>query len=276
SDGSVSARFALSDEVATPPLFAGQQLVVATRDGVVAALAWPQGQRTWTRDDVDAVGLARLGSDLVVTCRDGRLERWDADGRPRWRFDAGRGLATAACLHRGHAFVFDEDGWLHAVDLVRGVRRFKVEVGPSVAAPVAVDGVLLLTARSGEVHAFDARSHEVRWSYDLEGELWAPPAVALGHVFVASWGERLHALTLKSGDDAWSVDLPAPVTAPPVVAAGIVYVATEGGELLAFDAAGGRDAGRHQVSHAPIQAGPLPIGDALVVAAIDGTVHCLQ
>ena len=276
SDGSVSARFALSDEVVTAPLFAHERLVVATRDGVVTALAWPQGRPAWTRDDVDAVGLARLGDDLIVTCRDGRLERWDAQGEPRWRFDAGRALATAACLHRGHAFVFDDAGWLHAIDLQRGVRRFKVEVGQSVAPPVAVDGVLLLTARAGEVHAFDVATHDVRWSYDLEGEVWAPPAVAGGHVYIASWGERLHALTLKSGDDAWSADLPAPVTAPPVVAAGVVYVATEGGDVLAFDATGGRPAGRHRVSHAPIQAGPLPIGDALVVAALDGVVHCLH
>jgi eukaryotic-like serine/threonine-protein kinase len=64
SDGSVSARFALSDEVVTAPLFAHERLVVATRDGVVTALAWPQGRPVWTRDDVDAVGLARLGGDL--------------------------------------------------------------------------------------------------------------------------------------------------------------------------------------------------------------------
>ena len=276
SDGSVSARFPLSDEVATPPLFGGDRLYVASRDGAVSALAWPQGRPLWSRDDVDAVGLSAYGLDLLVAARDGRLERWDRHGTARWRFDAGSALATAACLHRGQAYVFDVDGWLHAVDLASGSRRFKVEVGVSAAAPVAVAGVLLLTARAGEVHAFDVTTHEVRWSYDLEGEVWAPPAVAGPHVFVASWGERLHALTLKSGDDVWDRPLGAPLTAAPVVAAGVVYAATEAGELLGFDAAGGRPIVRHQVTHGPIQASPLPIGDALVVAAIDGSVHCLE
>ncbi len=276
ADGSVSARFPLSDEVATAPLFAHDRLIVASRDGVVSALAWPQGRLAWTRDDVDAVGLARFGSDLIVTCRDGRLERWDEDGTSRWRFDAGHALVTGACLHRGQALVFDETGWLHAVSLEHGSRRFKVEVGASVAAPVAVAGVALLAARDGELHAFDLEKHEVRWTYDLEGALWAPPAVAGRNVYVASWGERLHALALRSGDDVWQQTLPAPVTAAPVVAAGVVYVATEGGDLLAFDAVGGRPLGRHQVARTPIQASPLPLGDALVVAAIDGTVHCLE
>ncbi len=276
ADGSLSARFALSDEVATPPVFACGQLVVASRDGVVSALSWPRGEPAWTRDDVDAVGLARYGRDLIVTCRDGRLERWDEHGSPRWRFDAGRPLVSAACLHRGQALVFDDAGWLHAVSLERGVRRFKVEVGRSVAAPVAVDGVALLAERSGELHAFDLERHEVRWTYDLEGDLWAPPAVSGRQVFVASWGERLHALALRSGDDVWEQPLFAPVTAAPVVAAGAVYVATENGELFAFDAVGGRPLGRHQVAHAPIQASPLALGDAIVVAAIDGTVHCFE
>lgn len=276
ADGSVSSRFALSDEVATPPLFAHGQLVVASRDGAVSALRWPRGEHAWSRDDVDAVGLARYGSDLVVTCRDGRLERWDEHGATRWRFDAGSGLVSAACLHRALAFVFDEGGWLHAIDVAKGVRRFRVEVGPSVAAPVAIDGVLLLASRAGEVHAFDVERHDVRWTYDVDGALWAPPAVAGPHVFVASWGERLHALALRSGDDVWERRLPAAVTAAPIVAAGVVYVATEGGELLGFDASSGRPTGRHQVAHAPIQASPLPLGDGLVVAAVDGTVHCYE
>ena len=274
ADGSVSSRFALSDEVATSPLFAHGQLVVASRDGAVSALRWPRGERAWSRDDVDAVGLARYGSDLLVTCRDGRLERWDEHGATRWRFEAGSGLVSAACLHRALAFVFDEGGWLHAIDVDKGQRRFRVEVGPSVAPPVAIDGALLLSSRAGELHAFDIARHEVRWTYDVDGALWAPPAVAGPHVFVASWGERLHALALRSGDDVWERPLPSAVTAAPIVAAGVVYVATEGGELLAFDASSGRPTGRHTVAHAPIQASPLPLGDGLVVAAIDGTVHC--
>jgi eukaryotic-like serine/threonine-protein kinase len=115
----------------------------------------------------------------------------------------------------------------------------------------------------------------VLWTYDLEGELWASPAVSGPLVFAASWGTHLHALALRSGDDVWAAPLPGPVTGSPVVAAGAVYVATETGELLVFDARSGRDVGRHRISHAAIQASPLPVGDALVVAAIDGQVRCL-
>jgi eukaryotic-like serine/threonine-protein kinase len=274
ADGGLHASFALRDEVSAPPLYQAGQVIVTTRDGAVQALKWPQGRPEWSAESVDAVGIAALGDDLVVARRDGRLERWDASASTRWRFDAGAPLATAPCLHRGLAFVFDGDGWLHAVTLDRGMRRFKVEVGQAVAPPVASGGVLLLPARGGELHAFDIARHEVIWTYDLEGEQWASPALTGPLLYAASWGTYLHALSLRTGDDVWSAPMPGPVTASPVVAAGAVYVATETGELLVFDARSGRALDQHRVSHAAVQASPLPVGDAVVVAAIDGQVHC--
>ncbi|CAN5697203.1 serine/threonine-protein kinase [soil metagenome] len=273
ADGGLHATFSLRDEVYAPPIYVGGQVIVTTRDGAVQALAWPTGRPEWSVEGVDAAGMTALGDDLVVARRDGRLERWDASASARWRFDAGAPLATPPCLHRGLAFVFDVEGWLHAVTLDHGARRFKVQVGHAVAGPVAAGGVLLLPARNGELHAFDIAKHEVMWTYDLEGELWASPAVAGPFVYAASWGTKLHALSLRTGDDVWSVDMPGPVTASPVVASGAVYVATETGELLVFDARSGRALGRHLVSHAAIQASPLPIGDAVLVTAVDGQVH---
>jgi eukaryotic-like serine/threonine-protein kinase len=275
ADGGVHATFALRDEVSTPPLFSCGQVIVTSRDGAVQALAWPQGTPEWSVDGVEAVGIAGYGEDLLVARRDGRLERWDANASARWRFDAGAPLVTAPCLHRGLAFVFDGDGWLHAVSLDRGARRFKVEVGQAVAAPVAADGVVFLAARSGELHAFDIERHEVLWTYDLEGEQWASPAVWGPYVFAASWGKRIHALSTRTGDDVWSAPTPGPVTASPVVAVGTLYVVTETGELLTFDARSGRRFTEHRVSQAAIQASALPVHDAVIVAALDGTVHCL-
>jgi eukaryotic-like serine/threonine-protein kinase len=274
ADGGVHASFSLRDEVSTPPLYHQGQLIVTTRDGTVQALSWPQGRLEWSAEHVDATGITGLGDDLLVARRDGRLERWDANASAKWRFDTGAGITSAACVHHGLAFVFDGDGWLHAVSLDRGVRRFKVEVGSAVASPVAADGVLLLPARNGELHAFDIARHDVLWTYDLDGELWASPAVSGPYVFAASWGPKLHALSLRSGDDVWQAAMPGPVTASPVVAAGVLYVATETGELVTLDARSGRPLSQTRVSHAAIQASPLPIDDAVVVAALDGQVHC--
>jgi serine/threonine-protein kinase len=277
ADGAVHARFELEDEVSTPPLVTGGRLWLAARDGSLQARAWPSGERVWLSPDTDAVGLTPTGTDVLVACRTGRLERWGAGPREvRWSVELGAAAATAATVHEHLALVAADDGWLHAFDVRDGSPRFRVDVGPMAAPPVSAGHVVLLATRAGEVHAFDPAAHEVRWSYDVEGEIWGPPAVAGRHAFVASWGTRLHALTLRSGDDVWSVPSPHPVTAAPVVAAGVLYVANEGGELLAYDVRSGKELARHRVSAGAVQANPLPVDDVIVVAALDGTVTCLR
>src|SRR5690606_22865966 len=129
-----------------------------------------------------------------------------------------------------------------------------------------------LPVRTGELHAFDLEKREVLWSYDLEGEQWSTPVVWQQYVYATSWGQRLHALTLSSGDDVWTRPLPGPVTATPAMAAGALYVGTENGDLIALDARTGRVLHSRRLTTGAIQASPLPLGDAVFVAALDGTV----
>lgn len=277
ADGGLHARFALEDEVSSAPLIVGDRLWITARDGSLHVIGWPDGELRWRSADMDAVGLTALAGDVLVACRDGRLERWGPEARePRWRRELGSPAATPPTVHGNLVVTATIDGWLHAVDARDGANRFRVEVGPMVSPAVSAGRLLLLPTRAGELHAFDARSHEVAWTYDVEGELWGPPAVGGRLVFVGSWGTQLHALALRSGDDVWSAKLAHPVTAAPVVAAGSLYLANEGGELLAFDLRSGRELARHRVAAGPVQASPLPYGDGLVVAALDGTVTYLS
>ena len=271
ADGGTVTTFAADDEVSTAPIYAGGRLYISSRDGGVQAISWPTGQHLWSDPDFGAVGLLPFGDGLLVTTNDG-LERIDADRESRWLYEADSPAATPPTLHHGQAAFASIDGWLHVADALEGKGRFKVEVGNILSPPVAHDGILLLPVRDGELHAFELASREVLWSYDTAGEIYGPPAVWNGRVYLATWGRKLRCLTLRTGDDVWERELPAPVTASPTIAAGTLYLATEGGELLAFDARSGRELWRERVSHSPLQASPLPLGDEIVVASLDGTV----
>ncbi|HRP47222.1 MAG TPA: PQQ-binding-like beta-propeller repeat protein, partial [Trueperaceae bacterium] len=213
----------------------------------------------------------QYGAELVVAMDDG-VAQWSAAGEERWRLSLGARPATAPTLHGGLAIVPTRDGWLHAIRSNTGASAFKVEVGAVATPPAAAGGLLLIPVREGEVHAFDLAKREVVWSYDLEGEQWSTPVVWQQYVYVVSWGQRLHCLSLRSGDDVWTRPLPAPVTASPCVAAGALYVVTEGGDLIILDARSGRVLLLDKVANAAIQASPLPLGDRVIVAALDGTV----
>lgn len=272
ADGAEHDRFELADEVEHPPLVAAGRLWVASRDGGLAQIAWPEGRTVWRDEAVDAAGLAAVGGGLLVARRDGTLERWDEGRHPLWRVELGAPAAVPPLVHRGEAIVLDAGGGVHAVALEDGRPRFRAGLGAAPAPAAAAEGTLVLAERSGEMHGFDLSEREVRWSYGLEGEVWSGPAIWNERVYAAGWSRVLHCLSLRTGDEAWTRPLPAAVTASPVVASGVVWLVTEGGELLGFDARTGDPRGTWPVAPAPLQAPPLPLGDRLIVAATDGTV----
>lgn len=276
ADGVEVLSIPAADEVSTAPVYAHGRLYMVSRDGSLSVADWPDGSLRTEQADADAVGVLPLGRDLLVTTGGGELQLLDTDLRPRWSYQAVEPASTPPMVHGGMAVFQTADGWLHAVDHATGKGRFKIEIGTTAAAPVGQDGVLILTVRNGELHAFDSAAREVRWSYDLDGEVYGSPALWQGRVFVASWGRTLHCLAWSSGDDLWEQQLPAAVTASPVVAGGILYVACESGEVLAFDARSGTPLWHDRASHGPIQASPLPLGNRLIVAALDGSITAYE
>ncbi len=271
ADGTTEAEFRTDDEVNTAPLYHHGHLAVVSRDGALSLLSWPGGRTLW-REAVGAVGVTPFGRDLVISSRDGNLQARGLDNGLLWRSEAASPLLTPPVLYRGTVYGVTQEGWVHGVDAKTGEGKFKVKLGSVAAAPAAKDGLLLLPERSGELHAFDLDKLEVRWSYGLEGQLWASPVCWHSYVYAVSWANTVRCLSLPTGDDVWEQGLDAPVTATPVVAAGRLYVVTEGGQLLVFDALTGQRLFEDSVTLGPIQASPLVLNDTVIVAALDGTV----
>ena len=272
TDGGLHATFDAADEVSAPPLVHRDTLFVISRDGSLTAYGWPEGKVAWRDEESDVVGLSVYGRDVVCTTRHGMLQRRRVDGSVVWDAEVDGALATPPTLAGSLVFASTADGWLHAHRVEDGAPAYKLEVGPMVAPPTNAGSLLLIPERVGSLHGFDVATRSVAWTYDFEGDLWGGPAVADRRVFVASWSQTVRCLAAATGDDLWHAELDAPVTASPVVAGGSLLVATEGGTLHVFDARSGTPQGRHRISMSAIQASPLPAGDLILIAAIDGRV----
>ena len=138
--------------------------------------------------------------------------------------------------------------------------------GNSVTEPLAVDGVLYFAAGLSVVHAVDAASGELLWSYDPRvGEkggmnmrtAWGVRGIAWsnGKVYTGTQDGRLIAIDATSGKPVWSVQtldpgLPAHVNGAPRVFNGKVIIgwaSTMGvnrGYVTAYDAETGEKAWR--------------------------------
>lgn len=265
-------RHNLGDEVSAPP---------AVKDGTLFASSWdgkllvfnPSGKLLYsfsTRAEITAAPLL-LQDRVYLAGRDGHLYALNRAGELLWAYRAGGHLSASPTFFRGLLFAACEDGWLYALDPASGQLRYKVETGPVHAAMPARSGILIIPTWKGEIHAFDPLLREVRWSFDLEGEIWGAPAMDHERVYVAGWGGRLYALSTKTGDEVWTQNV-GKVTAGISLAHGYLYVATEEGKVLAFEAAKGALLFEASGLEA-VQAPPLPYHGGLYVASLSGKLY---
>ena len=257
------------DEVSAPPLFAGE-LYYAGWDGGVYRAAGGRPERVLSAQAEITAAPLEAGGRVYVPSRDGRLYVLE-HGRLAYAFEAEGHLSAGATLYRGMLFLSSESGWVYVVEPTTGRLLYKVEAGPIHVPLPAAEGVVLFPTWPGEVHAFDPLTRETLWTFELEGEVWAAPAVGYGLAFLASWGGVLYAVDLFEGEEVWSARV-GRVTAGLSLAAGVLYVATEEGRFLAFDAKSGEL--RFEASGlGELQTPPLPTERGVFLAALDGRVY---
>jgi len=270
TDGSIY-RQRLGDEVSAPPVVSGDRVYVSAWDGRLTGMS-VSGRPILSFPTRAEITAAPLVSELIYLAgRDGFLYALEPNGTLRWGFQAGGHLAASPTLYRNLLLFASENGWLYALDPSSGHLRYKVETGPVHTTLAARNGVLLIPTWAGELHGFDPLTRELKWSYDLEGEIWGALAVDEHHVYAASWGGKLYALDIQTGDEVWELEV-GKVTAALSLAHEMLYLGTEEGRVLAVDTHTGRPI-FEATGLGPIQAPPLPYRGALYVATLAGKLY---
>ena len=283
------ADFPAGDEVTAPATFDGPNLAYAAWDGTARLVEWRTGVTRWaykTRAEVTAAP-TRWGERWLIASRDGHLHAVaDASGKLDWAYRAGAAVAGSPAFWGGLCVIADEEGWVHALEAQSGKLVWKVRLGP-VHATLAVarhpkharDAILVVPTWNGEVSALHLPAErgftppdEPLWTYDLEGEAWASPAIHADRVILGCWSNELRALRLDTGDDLWSVTLEGRLTASPLVSNGTVYAAAESGEVIAVRASSGRVVWGDRLG-VGVQGTPVLTDGALVVPMLDGRVR---
>ncbi len=293
--GTPKAQFPAGDEITAPGSFDGDTLVYAGWDGVVRAVDWRSGADLWSfraRADITAAPL-KWGELWIVASKDAQVYAIK-NGRLEWLYRASSPIEATPLAWGGQLIVADEDGQVAGVSLQTGKRVWTLKLDsvhgtPAVqrAAHAPHRAQLVVPSWSGEVNAITVERtdgvwqprEEPAWAYDLEGEVWASPAVSSGRVVLGNWTRDgtglLTCLSLETGDDIWSLALDGQVTASPIISSGVVYVVTEAGELCGISLESGRVLW-HEDLGGSVQATPLVNAGALFVAKMNGEVRCYR
>jgi outer membrane protein assembly factor BamB len=245
------------------PTVAGDRLLVLSADNQLYALDGETGQPLWRHTGfVEGAGLlggpspAAGESVVVVPYSSAEVYALRVDnGRPLWNDTVQRprrtlGLAEIndidgmPVIEDSRVYVASYGGQMAAIDLLRGIRAWDVDIASTQTPWLAGDFIYVLSTR-GEVVCLLRDNGRVRWVSPLPrlenaDDPSSPPIIWAGPILVGdrlllagSAGEAL-SMSPYNGEILGRIDLPGPVLIPPVAAEGTVYLLTEGAELLAY------------------------------------------
>ena len=196
----------------------------------------------------------------------GALAAFDArTGAQKWRVQANRGgLSAGAAAGDGTVVVATLKGEVLAFD-ANGREKWKALVSSEVlAAPLVVDGMVLVRSNDNRIYAFAATDGKRRWVYQRTAPAlvlrnFAGLAVGRGIVYAGFPGGRLVALTAGNGTVRWeaTVALPkgsteleriADITGAPLVGERMACAVAYQGRVACFDAANGQPVWSRDVS----------------------------
>ncbi len=175
-----------------------------------------------------------------------------------WRTSIGDGaayrrrLSAPPIIADGTVYAMDAFGYVSAVDLARGGRRWRIDTRPdeegdgALGGGIAFDGGTLYAVTGlAEVMAIDPANGAIKWRAALPAPARGAPTVARGRIFVPTIENQLLALSAEDGSRVWTyraqtvttiaLGLPAPAVEGDVVVAGF-----GSGEVVAARIADGR------------------------------------
>ena len=149
------------------PVVAGDALMVARNDGVVAALDKRDGAERWTfTAGAEVLGTpAWSAGTLVFGSGDGKVYALDSGGKPRWTFDVGLPIYGWPLIAGGTVYVGDNGGRMYALGLADGALKWKfdradfsIECRPAIWKDMVVFG-----AWDGYLYALHQADGTLRW-----------------------------------------------------------------------------------------------------------------
>ena len=232
--------------VATAPLRAGDDVVVVSAEGEVAAIEPNKGTIKWRVAPAGKLKAmpylpspALSAHRMVFADNTNQLVALDArSGAMLWRKTMAARATTALVATRDAVIVGTLDGQLSWFDVRSGDLRRKVKLpAPPYGSPVLADGVLFLLAGSpgSRLIAVDAGSGELRWQHATTKE-WTTfrPLLAGANVIAGNSDKELCAFDRASGECRWCLSVAQTPRGLSLSNDGVLYVGSLSGVVQAY------------------------------------------
>jgi outer membrane protein assembly factor BamB len=204
-----------------------------------------------------------------------------ASGETVWRRelvdDFEHSVSTTPAVADGTVYVFDHpyadesrNGTLYAIDGTDGDVTWRTPVPVDGWSVLATDGTVYVVGR--EAYAVDAATGDISRTYDIDSDLFTPPALANGTLYYAAGVDyaagqpdptALAAMNASTGAEVWRTRV-GWVGTPPAVSETLVVVGTVDGELYALDRTDGTVVWNYTVDERlGVDSAPAVVGDTV-------------
>ncbi len=130
------------------------------------------------------------------------------------------------------------DNILVSLDPALGTENWIFDAGSRiVGAPLATEEAVYLPTAGGDLFALDLEGHPI-WDapFHSEKDLWAPPVLDNGVLYVGGMDHNLYALDASDGSIRWQTPLGGAINSAPLLHDGVLYLGTFAQQVVAVDA----------------------------------------
>lgn len=282
------------DDVRLAPSVGEQRVVVASRDGVLLAVARESGKILWKKQTglgITAGPAAAYGVVVVGTAKGEVAAFSEEDGSPQWTVAIGAAVLAAPAVAADAVVVMSADGVIRALDRRNGETRwtYNTSVPPlslrANAAPLVDEDRVYVATSGGKLVGLDLATGVSGWDVrvatntgrselermnDVVGNLLQSPD---GMIYSVGYQSQLTATDSATGRRRWQFD--ASSVNDLAEGLGNVYFSDVSGHVLAVDQGSGKVVWKQSDYAWRVLTGPVVVGSLLAVGDNGGRVHLL-
>jgi|GEM_PF-2359405 len=251
--------------IKSSPAIAGGLVVFGAADNCIYAIREKDGKKVWQTSVENWIVASPviINGIVCVGSWDGYLYTFNArDGRVRLKLNMRTAITTSPAA-RNSLFYSVAGHWLYAVN--SSSRNWPGEIAltpywqtiylyglapepPGTSGlnwslffqdritgyPVLTDTDIIIS-NGDKLTAVDINEHASRWTFQKQGTLLTPPAIADRTAYTSSADGYIYALDASTGDIKWSLYIGENITASPVIADGNLYIGTSSGNLYIIE-----------------------------------------
>lgn len=241
ADGRGVWSYKTGGEIKSSPVIVGDRVLIGSYDGYLYCFQARDGRTVWrfrTENYVHGTPAVVDGIAWFAGCDEIFHGIRIADGKEVTSMPAGGNTAASAAFEGQTAYFGNFNNEVVALDLKTRRRKWlythPTRQFPFYSSPAVSGGRVVLGGRDKMVHAINAQTGKVLWTFTTRARVESSPVIAGERVYIGSNDGRFYVLDLAKGTKLWEYNAGGAISASPALAAGRVVIGDQQGRIYCF------------------------------------------